>query len=185
MRLEARKRPLQHFKSDPEPTTSDIGDRKPATSSSVRRRRPIKYLRRGSLGDSIACRANYSEKGYFGNVSEHGRQIGEMRSGDCHFEYGSEEKDSGDQVEFFYWAAQPLPPPPPPAPKPTPPGPCGTPGQPLCLAVCKAQTLYCGTLAQPDNYPGAYLTCAAGHTGECVQFSCSPDSYTRPYPRCK
>jgi hypothetical protein len=29
VRLEAGKRPLQHFKSDREPTTSDIGNRKP------------------------------------------------------------------------------------------------------------------------------------------------------------
>ena len=136
-----------------------------------------------ALGDSIACTANYSEKGLFGNVSEHGRQIGEMRSGDCHFEYGGEEKDSGDRIEFFYSAAQP-PPPPPVRPKPQPPGPCGTPNQPLCKAVCPAQMIYCGWMAQPDPYPVTWLTCAAGHTGECVQFVCLSNSYTTPYPKC-
>ena len=52
-RLEARKRPLQRFKSDREPTTPTSPIENPATSSSVRRRRPIKHLRRGSLDGRV------------------------------------------------------------------------------------------------------------------------------------
>lgn len=136
------------------------------------------------------CHANFIHKEttigpLFPSDHDSGIHPGKLVNGKCDVEWGSRELALDQYVQVFYLTPPPLPPPPPPPPPPQHhPGPCGTPGQPLCVAVCPPQQIFCGTLAQPDKYPGESLTCAAGHTGQCVPFLCSSDSYTRPYPKC-
>jgi hypothetical protein len=143
---------------------------------------------------AIACRARYatdmtglsaalSALTAGDKVDEHGTQLGEYRGGSCHFEYGSQEVTSASPSEFFYLAQLPAAIAPAHSPSPS----CGVAGKPACRqkAVCPPQTIYCGLLAQPDNYPGQTITCAAGLHGSCQTFSCSSDAYTRPMPICK
>jgi hypothetical protein len=146
---------------------------------------------RESTGSPLyVCHANYIHResgplGVFPSDHDSGVHPGKLVNGKCDVEWGSKELALTQYVAVFYLTPPPPPThPAPPPPQPTP-GPCGVPGRPLCTAACPPQQIFCGTLAQPDNYPGQSIQCGTGLKGACVPFVCTDQGYTRPYPICR
>jgi len=137
------------------------------------------------------CRANFTRREglfsiwgaqVFPSDVDHGKHVGYLEGGTCHFEWGGTEQVSSRYVEVYYKLLLP-PVSPPVGQSPT------HPAHPTPTTTCSipAHTAACadaGVLAHPDN--GCSVTCNdPKHPAYCVPDTCAGNSYTEELCVCK